>query len=97
MGRGAYPCSGDAAHEPGVGGNRELVTIQINLETAASAGTAPDAPSDAWDRLAALAFDGAVAHGGCSAQAHECTCRAEHAEAAAPGSDDRNEPAESAD
>ncbi|MBR7838763.1 hypothetical protein KDL01_36180 [Actinospica durhamensis] len=75
-------------------GNPVLVTTQINAETVEAAETpAPaeaawdtassdalaDGPSDAWDRLAALAFDGATAHGGCSAQAHECTCRAEHA------------------
>ncbi len=73
------------------------MTSQTNAETVEAAETptsaetawdaAPDGRSDAlsdtWDRLAALAFDGATAHGGCSAQAHECTCRAEYAEHAA--------------
>lgn len=74
-------------------GNAVLVTPQTNADPTPPAATAPEAArtavtdpggTDAWDRLAALAFDGAAAHGGCSAQAHACTCRAEHAEHAVP-------------
>lgn len=85
-------------------GNPELVTSQIN-----AARSSPDAAQDAWDRLAALAFDATPAHGGCSAQANECACRAEHAAAsealaelvrpvdpADPATDDCAEPAASA-
>lgn len=54
------------------------MTSQIRAEDPSGA------VSDVWDRLAALAFDGTAAHGGCSAQAHECACRAGHAEPAAP-------------
>ena len=72
-------------------GNPDLVTSQINAESASSADAAPDG-RDAWDRLAALAFDQSAAHEGCSAQAHECACRAEHsadaAEPAVPPSSD---------
>jgi len=65
-------------------GNPHLVTSQINAESGppevdAAVDPAPDAANtDAWDRLAALAFDQTTAHVGCSAQANECTCRAEH-------------------
>ena len=60
-------------------GNPHLVTSQINAGSGPpEAEAAPDAATDAWDRLAALAFDQTTAHVGCSAQAAECTCRAEH-------------------
>lgn len=55
------------------------MTSQINAESTSSAGVAAAGATDAWDRLAALAFDQTTAHEGCSAQAHECACRAEHA------------------
>ncbi|WP_157436622.1 hypothetical protein [Actinospica robiniae] len=55
------------------------MTSQINAESGPpETDAAPDAATDAWDRLAALAFDQTTAHVGCSAQTDECTCRAEH-------------------
>ena len=69
-------------------GNPHLVTSQINAEPGPPAPDAsPDAATDAWDRLAALAFDQTTAHVGCSAQASECTCRAEHHAAHTPDPD----------
>lgn len=65
-------------------GNPHLVTSQINAEPGPPEADAPDRATDAWDRLAALAFDQTTAHVGCSAQAHECTCRAEHHAAHSP-------------
>lgn len=60
-------------------GNPLLVTSQINAESGPpETDAAPDPATDAWDRLAALAFDQTSAHVGCSAQANACACRAEH-------------------
>jgi hypothetical protein len=72
------------------------VTLQINGASAPSA----DPARDAWDRLAALAVGGTAARGGCSAQAHDCACLAEHGAAErldpvlGPGSHASSEPSE---
>lgn len=59
---------------------RRADTTTLAAEQPAAAAT-----EDAWDRLAALAFDGGAAESGCSEHAHDCTCLAAHGAAEVVG------------